>query len=115
MADLIGIGGKSGSGKSTSLQNLNPAETFVVSLTGKPLPIPGFKSKYKTLKKTAEGYVGNFYTSNKIESIVKILEYVNKKMSDIKLIVIDDANYLMSFETMDRAEEKGWDEIICPY
>ena len=38
MAELVAIVGNSGTGKSTSLRNLNPEETFIISTTGKPLP-----------------------------------------------------------------------------
>ena len=65
MSDLIGIAGNSGSGKTTSLKDLNPEETFIVSITGKPLPFPGFRSNYKALKKEGEDYVGNFYKSKR--------------------------------------------------
>ena len=43
MGYLIGIAGHSGSGKTTSIKNLNPKETFIVSITGKPLPFKGFR------------------------------------------------------------------------
>lgn len=34
MADIIAIAGDTGSGKSTSIKNLNPQETFIVSILG---------------------------------------------------------------------------------
>ena len=43
MADLIAIAGESGSGKTTSVKYLNPKETLVISILGKPLPFAGFK------------------------------------------------------------------------
>ena len=112
MAELIGIGGGSGSGKTTSVKDLNHKETFVVSITGKNLPFEGFKKRYKRLKKEGDEFVGNFYVSKKVEDIQKIFKLVNIKMPHIKQIVVDDANYLMSFEVMDRAEEKGWDKNV---
>ena len=51
MADIIAIAGDTGSGKSTSIKNLNPQETFIVSIIGKPLPFPGYKKKYIPLFK----------------------------------------------------------------
>lgn len=110
MADLIGIAGHSGSGKTTSIKDLNPKETFIVSITGKPLPFRGFKKNYIKLKKEGENYVGNFYISKNSEDIAKIFKLVSLKMPQIKQIIIDDANYLMSFEVMERADEKGWDK-----
>ena len=110
MADLIGIAGHSGSGKTTSIKDLNPSETFIVSITGKPLPFKGFKKNYIKLKKEGDSYSGNFYVSRNAEDISKIFKLVSVKMPHIKQIIVDDANYLMSFEVMERAEEKGWDE-----
>ena len=110
MADLIGIGGHSGSGKTTSIKDLNPSETFIVSITGKSLPFKGFKKNYIKLKKEGDSYSGNFYVSRNSEDIAKIFKLVSAKMPEIKQIIVDDANYLMSFEVMERAEEKGWDK-----
>lgn len=37
------IYGESGTGKSTSLRNLDPKTTFIISTTGKPLPFRAWK------------------------------------------------------------------------
>jgi glycosyltransferase involved in cell wall biosynthesis len=110
MSDLIAIAGGSGSGKTTSLRNLNPKETFIVSITGKPLPFKGFKKNYSLLKKEGNNYVGNFYKSKNVEDVIKVFKLVSTTMPEIKQIIVDDANYLMSFEVMERANEKGWDK-----
>lgn len=110
MSDLIAVAGGSGSGKTTSLRNLIPEETFIVSITGKPLPFKGFKKNYTLLKKEDNKYVGNFYKSKNADDVVKIFKLVSSTMPHIKQIIIDDANYLMSFEVMERANEKGWDK-----
>ena len=47
MADLIAVVGASGSGKSTSLRNLDPETTFIINVAGKPLPFKGFRKNYK--------------------------------------------------------------------
>ena len=108
MAELIGIAGNAGSGKTTSVKDLNPKETFVISVLGKPLPFRAFKKNYPKLVQIDKKFTGNFYVSNRVDNIIKIFMVVDKMMPHIKQIVIDDANYLMSCETMDRAEEKGW-------
>ena len=41
MAIPVLIIGKSGSGKSASMMNLNPKETALISVLGKPLPFKG--------------------------------------------------------------------------
>ena len=49
MAEMICICGESGSGKTTSIRNLNPEETFIITTTGKRPGIPGAKKKYRNL------------------------------------------------------------------
>lgn len=110
MGYLIGIAGHSGSGKTSSIKNLDPKSTFIVSITGKPLPFRGFQKNYKPLKKEGDSYVGNFYISKDSVEISKVFKLVSAKMPHVKQIIIDDSNYLMGFEVMERAEEKGWDK-----
>ena len=47
MAQSILIIAESGAGKSTSIANLDPKETFIVNVANKPLPFKGWKNKYK--------------------------------------------------------------------
>lgn len=109
MANLIGIVGEAGSGKSTSIGFLNPEETVVISVANKPLPIKGFVRKYKELSK--ENPRGNLLNESNVNNILFWLEVINQKRPDIKNVVIDDAQYLMSFELMNRAEEKSYDKF----
>ena len=59
-AETIAIVGESGTGKSTSLRNLNPEETFIISTTGKPLPFKGYKKKYVPMKIEGKIVTGNY-------------------------------------------------------
>ena len=43
MANVICIAGESGSGKTTSLRNLNPAETYIIDADKKGLSWRGWK------------------------------------------------------------------------
>ena len=52
MANSVLVIAESGSGKSTSIRNLNPKETVIINIANKPLPFKGWKSKYTTLDKT---------------------------------------------------------------
>ena len=63
-AETILILGESGQGKSTSLRNLNPKETFIISTTSKPLPWRGWKKMYTKFdpKNNPEG---NWYQTSK--------------------------------------------------
>lgn len=119
MSQIIGLGGFSGSGKSSSLATLVPEETFIISCTPKQLSIKGFRKHYKKLAKVKtknkEGkevisYTGNWYYSNDFGKVENIMKVVDTKMPNIKVLVIDDANYLLSQEVMARALEKGYDK-----
>lgn len=82
--------GQSGSGKSTSLRNFTKEDVAVVNVLGKPLP---FKSDIKAPK------LDNY------EQILKAIAGTKKKT-----IVIDDANYLITNEFMNKSSVKGFDK-----
>ena len=79
MAEAVLIYGNSGSGKSTSLENFGEGEIFLINVIGKRLP---FRKKFK-------------YTSV-IDDAEKIKRALAKCPEYIKVIVIDDAGYLMT-------------------
>lgn len=106
-AETLLILGESGCGKSTSLRNLNPTETFIISTTSKPLPWRGWKKHY-TKFHPKDSPNGNWYQTSKSSQISKIIKYVNSKMPHIKNICIDDLQYTMAFEYMDRRDETGF-------
>lgn len=107
-AETIAIVGESGTGKSTSLRNLNPEETFIISTTGKPLPFRAWKKKYIPIKIEGKNVSGNYYVSSKWDQILKILQIIDKMMPNIKQVVIDDFQYVLSYEFVDRATEVGY-------
>jgi len=39
--------------------------------------------------------------------MIKMMKFVNNKRPDVKVLVIDDFQYLQAFENMNRVEEKG--------
>lgn len=83
--------GESGSGKSTSLRNFNPDEVGIFNVAGKPLP---FRQKLPT-----------FHTEN-YSVIEKCL--ISPKNPNLKTFVIDDSQYLLSFESFRTAKETGY-------
>lgn len=111
MAETLLILGDSGSGKSTSLRNLNPEETFIISTTGKPLPWRGYKKQYTKFKSSDQGISGNFIQTCKADKIIKLLKLIDKRMPHIKQVCIDDLQYVMSFEFMDRSSETGYSKF----
>jgi hypothetical protein len=109
MSNATLIIGESGSGKSTSLRNLNPSETFIINVLDKPLPFKGFKRNYT--KVTKENPQGNYISSDKHETIIKFIDAVNLRHPEFKNLVIDDFQYTMCNEFMNRATERGFDKF----
>ena len=107
MSNLILVIGESGTGKSASIENLEPQETFIIQAVNKPLPFKGFKKNYPLLTKKNPG---NRTVSSDHEWISKALKRceLNKQ---IKTIVIDDFQYVLSDEYMRKATEKGFDKF----
>jgi ABC-type dipeptide/oligopeptide/nickel transport system ATPase component len=113
MADLIAVVGASGSGKSTSLRNLDPKTTFIINVAGKALPFKGFKKNYKQLVQNPETkkFEGNLYNTSDVAKIGQVLRVIDKTRPEIETVILEDAQYLMSFEAMDRASEKSYDKF----
>lgn len=80
--------GESGSGKSASLRNFDPEKVGVFNVAGKPLP---FRRRLKVVNNATYA------------DIYKVL--AKPKLSTY---VIDDSQYLMAFEELDRAKETGY-------
>ena len=74
MSQIIGIGGFSNCGKSSSLATLDPETTFIISCTPKQLTIPGFRKKYKKLEIVDGKPVGNWFFSNDFNQVTKIVK-----------------------------------------
>lgn len=100
MAELIAVVGNSGSGKSTSLRNLDPNTTFIINVAGKPLPIRGFKKNYKPLTQdpTTKNFEGNLYNTSDVTKIAQILKIIDVKRPEIKTVIIEDAQYIMALK-----------------
>jgi GTP-binding protein EngB required for normal cell division len=111
MSNIVGLCGNSNVGKSTSLKYLNPEETFIISCTNKQLQIPGFRKKYKKVSVENGELKGNWFVSTSYLAIQKIIKILDNKRKDIKVLVIDDANYLLSKETFDSALDKGYEKF----
>lgn len=95
MANVIGVMGESGSGKTTAMRNLPVKETYYIDCDKKGLNWKGWKNQYSSEKK-------NYWKSDKFESVQKILEWINtsKEQSHIKYVVIDTLNGMMVAEEM---------------
>jgi hypothetical protein len=109
MAQGVLIIAESGAGKSTSIETLDPKATFIVNVANKPLPFKGWKSKYTLWSKDTPN--GNMYDKAGPENIEACLKYINDKRPEIKTVVVDDFQYMSSFEFFDRADEKGYEKF----
>ena len=108
MSNLICLAGQSNTGKSTSLRTLDPKSTFIISCTNKQLQIPGFRKKYTKVEIKDKKLAGNWYVSNNYAQIGKVLSAVSSTRPEIKVVVLDDINYLLSNETFENALDKGY-------
>ena len=109
MAQSVLIIADSGTGKSTSMRTLDPKETFIINIANKPLPFKGWKSNYTTIGK--DNPKGNMTSASSAAGIIKAMKHVNDNMPHIKTLVVDDWQYMSSFEYFDRANEKGYDKF----
>jgi hypothetical protein len=109
MAVFLAVVGESGTGKSTSfgqfpalgIEGLNPKETYVINVSGKQLPFKGWKKLYGAELK-------NYIETSESTKIIELVKAISEKAKHIKHIVIDDAQFIMSFEFMRRAKESGY-------
>lgn len=93
--------GESGSGKSASLRNFDANAVGVLNVAGKPLP---FRKKLNVIS-TVKAEDGSTRRVN-YNDILKILA-----RGKVKSYVIDDSQYLMAFEELDRVKETGYNKF----
>lgn len=97
--------GESGRGKSRSIKNLNPEETLVIKSISKPFPFR--TADWKPFDKATK--TGSILTTDNYEVIKQVL--LRAKDLGKKVIVIDDAQYLMANEFMNKSAIKGFDKF----
>ena len=90
--------GKSGSGKTSAIRNLDPKHTVICQVEKQRLP---FRQKFPMILKPA--------TYINIMALFK--EIADGKRPGVKTIVIDDSQFLIVNEFFDRATEKGYDKF----
>lgn len=95
--------GESGTGKSSSLRNLDPADTLLIQAIRKPLPFRatgwGFLDKDKNPG-------GNIIVTDDHARIMSLMSKTTRKV-----IVIDDFQYMLANEFMRRSEEVGFQKF----
>lgn len=90
--------GQSGTGKSASLRNLDPAHTLLIQAVKKPLP---FRSKGWAYFDKERAPTGNIFVSDQASQIIGLM-----KRTQREVIVLDDFQYILSNEFMRRVLDK---------
>lgn len=94
--------GNPGTGKSSSLRNMDPSKTLLIQAVRKKLP---FKSAAWS-EFSKENPKGNIFVCDNAVDIQKIMRKTTRKV-----ICLDDSNYVMSNTFMRRASEKGYEKF----
>ena len=88
MGKLIFVVGKTGSGKSYSMRNLDPKSTIIVNSDKKPF-------SDTTLVKNFTKENQNCVVSNKLEKTMDILEAVHTQLLNVNVVIIDTWSRIM--------------------
>lgn len=103
MSKTILIMGESGSGKTTSMRNLNPSETFYFDCDKKGLSWKGWRDTYNAENK-------NYMQTSDARQIMTLLTKISNEQPQIKYAVIDTLNWIMIDDEFNRMREKGFDK-----
>lgn len=98
---LIGIVGPTGSGKSSAIKYLDPKETYIINVAKKELPFKGSDKIYNADNK-------NYAEIDDANEITRRLRTLSDKAPQIKIVVIEDSNYIMGFNIVAKATEVGF-------
>lgn len=105
MAKVICIAGESGSGKTTSMRNLDPATTYYIDADKKGLSWKGWREQYNAEKKN--------YAKCDDANVVRVyIKKIAESCPKVKVIVVDTINGLMVADEMRRSKEKGYDKWV---
>lgn len=97
--------GESGSGKTTSMRNLDPKETYYIDCDKKGLSWKGWKTQYNKVNK-------NYIATDDVNEVMNILVGISTKRPNIKNVIIDTINAIMVGDEMRRCKEKGYDKWV---
>lgn len=104
MSKLIALVGETGSGKSHSIQFLDSKETYIISVAGKELPFKGSSNLYNRELK-------NYKDVSDITDVHRLLQTLSDTAPHIKVVLVEDGNYLMAFNLVAKAVETGYSKF----
>lgn len=103
MSKTVLIMGESGAGKTTSMRNLNPEETFYIDCDRKGLNWKGWKEQYNLEKK-------NYMATSDEKTIMALLTKIDQEQLQVKNVIIDTLNWIMIDSEFKRMKEKSYDK-----
>lgn len=116
MANSVLILTDPGFGKTTGIQKneeigimegLDPKETFILNVKGKPLSFKGWQKNYK--QGVTKG--GNYAESTDPKEIMDLMDYINNNRPEIHNFILDDAQYIMAEKFMNDALKTGYEKF----
>lgn len=105
MSKVICIMGESGSGKTTSMRNLDPKSTYYIDADKKGLSWKGWRKQYNKENK-------NYLACDDANIVRQYIKRIAEACSGVKVIVVDTVNGLMVADEMRRSKEKGYDKWV---
>lgn len=105
MSKVICIAGESGSGKTTSMRNLDPKTTYYIDADCKGLSWKGWRGQYNAENK-------NYKATDDTNVVRQFIKRLAESCPNIKVIVVDTINGLMVADEMRRSKEKGYDKWV---
>lgn len=103
MAMVICVMGESGSGKTTSMRNLDPKQTLYIDCDGKGLSWKGWRKDYN---RDAQNYL----KTSDAGTIMKAFAHVVDGKLKVKNIIVDTISGIMVDDEMARMKEKNYDK-----
>ena len=103
MSKVICIAGESGSGKTTSMRNLDPKSTYYIDADKKGLSWKGWRKQYNKENK-------NYLACDDANVVRQYIKRIAEACPSVKVIVVDTINGLMVADEMRRSKEKGYDK-----
>ena len=105
MSKVICIAGESGSGKTTSMRNLDPKTTYYIDADGKGLSWKGWRKQYSKENK-------NYFACDDATIVRQYIKRIAEACPSVRVIVVDTINGLMVADEMRRSKEKGYDKWV---